>query len=82
MRCRVKSLLGFIYVAIKVSVAMVARGSLSQALVVCLLQVGLILTVEAGIFPLMSGWWIDVCAMVCALYTYLCYGTCALYMYL
>ena len=28
-------------------------------------QVGLILTVEAGIFPLMSGWWIDVCAMVC-----------------
>ncbi|KAL5467202.1 hypothetical protein EMCRGX_G031401 [Ephydatia muelleri] len=39
---RVKNLLGFIYVAIKV---------------------GLILTVEAGIFPLMSGWWIDVCAM-------------------
>ncbi len=27
-------------------------------------QVGLILAVEAGIFPLMCGWWIDICSFV------------------
>lgn len=28
------------------------------------IKVGLILTVEAGVFPLMCGWWIDICAFV------------------
>ena len=41
--CRIRSILGVMYVAIKV---------------------GLILVVEAGIFPLMCGWWIDICAFV------------------
>ena len=41
--CRVRSILGVMYVAIKV---------------------GLILAVEAGIFPLLCGWWIDICAFV------------------
>ena len=27
-------------------------------------QVGMILAVEAGFFPLMCGWWIDICAFV------------------
>ncbi|CAI8010254.1 E3 ubiquitin-protein ligase MARCHF6 [Geodia barretti] len=38
---RVQSVLGVMYVAIKV---------------------GMILAVEAGIFPLLCGWWIDICA--------------------
>ena len=32
-------------------------------------QVGLILTVEAGIFPLMCGWWIDICSFVSQCHT-------------
>lgn len=28
------------------------------------IKVGMILAVEAGIFPLMCGWWIDICAFV------------------
>ncbi len=33
-------------------------------------QVGLILAVEAGIFPLMCGWWIDICSFV-SVYVYM-----------
>ena len=28
------------------------------------MQVGLLLGVEAGLFPLMCGWWIDICSFV------------------
>lgn len=31
---------------------------------ICLVQVGMILAVEAGVFPLMCGWWIDICSFV------------------
>ena len=30
----------------------------------CFCQVAMILVVEAGIFPLMCGWWIDICSFV------------------
>ena len=40
---RMKVLIGFSYVALKV---------------------GLILSVEAGIFPLLCGWWMDICSFV------------------
>ena len=34
------------------------------------IKVGMILAVEAGVFPLMCGWWIDICAFVSELHVH------------
>ena len=34
------------------------------------LKVAMILSVEAGLFPLMCGWWMDICSYVSYTYVY------------
>uniref|UniRef100_A0A8C1L1W4 RING-type E3 ubiquitin transferase n=1 Tax=Cyprinus carpio TaxID=7962 RepID=A0A8C1L1W4_CYPCA len=70
---RSRRLLGVCYIVVKVSYisslyalfckAIIGHVLLLLRLILCFFQVSLLVVVEIGVFPLICGWWLDICSL-------------------